>query len=111
MSKRKKVILVAACLLAAVATIVPLTHHPEPRYKGRPLSEWLLLCEKHAVDDKGDYDLVQVGQAITAIGTNALHYLTEWIQQEPPSWPKRLRRWLPRSFWNTRPGRLLTYGL
>ena len=53
----------------------------EPRYQGKTLSKWLILYQN--AEEAGPAER-QAEEAIRAIGTNALPYLTKWIASDDP---------------------------
>jgi hypothetical protein len=97
MRKRKRVVLLGACLLVAALLVSLLARESGPRYNGRSLSKWVVLYDKHAMTQESP-EFAEAVQAIQTIGTNALPYLLKWIQQEPPSWQRTALRTLPPLF-------------
>ena len=69
--------LLGTVLLFAVISIVYLSTPKEPRYNGRPLSEWLDLFADSLPTDP---DFQPSTNAIRAIGTNAIPFLIKWAQ-------------------------------
>ena len=59
---------------------------PEPHYRDKPLSYWVLLNARRRADDQ-----YNPAVAIAEIGTNAVPYLLKWMSQKPYNWQKRLR--------------------
>jgi len=81
MSRRKKWI---AALLAAsvIAGCLLLVSRPrEPRHDGRSLSYWAARLNQP-----------EAKRALTAMGTNALPFLIEWLDEEPTQFDAWLRR-------------------
>ena len=105
-TKTLALILLPAAALALLAfALLRATPDPEPQYKGRPLSYWLVQA-RPIVDDT--YPRIQVLQdylaafrspvateAIQAIGTNAIPYYLKWIRYEGSSWRKKLAAKIP----------------
>src|SRR5215204_2128725 len=79
-------------------------HRPEPHYRGKPLSFWVLINARPIRDDQFNPRV-----AIAEIGTNATPFLLKWMRQTPYHWQVRLRgyrnnnsalrKWIP--FWLT----------
>jgi len=85
MRKRWKILILVACLMAAVAAAAIFSRSNEPRYKGHSLTHWLLLYGD-TLWNGGD---PKAKEALSHIGTNALPFLLEWIRYEPQ--PSRFR--------------------
>lgn len=77
-------VVVLACIVAAVVVAVVWPREHEPEYEGKKLSEWLM----------GERPLGEPAnaraKAIHQIGTNALPFLLRWIRYETPPWRKKL---------------------
>jgi len=88
MIKRRILLLLMAGVLVVVGAFVwSLIPSREPEYRGRMLSEWMVI---HATGkNPTDKAVVEAETAIRQIGTNAIPYLIEWIQYSPPA-SKRL---------------------
>ena len=88
-------VLVALAVLVAVLAVV-LRPAPEPEYGGKKLSEWVERLVRHSWEGPD----VEAEEAVRQIGTNAIPFLLQWIQYEPPAWKSTLyvaidkvRRW------------------
>jgi hypothetical protein len=91
MRKPKTLLVLVGCVLAAAALVPLFTRDGEPRYQGRPLSEWLVIySQSRTTQNSPGRD--EAVQAIRSIGTNGLPYLTKWIRHEPPLWWRPLRK-------------------
>jgi HEAT repeat protein len=97
--RRWRFILVGILLLLV---LVPLftSSEREPTYNGRPLSEWLRLYARWS-PSPGSPRNEEAASAIRRIGTNALPYLTKWIQYERPAWRMRLYRLMAKFPWSS----------
>jgi len=81
----------AGCGLAAAVEAIVWPRQREPEYKGRKLSEWLLMA---AAAHGGDHPrwvhtsewVTQTTEAVRHIGTNGLPFLVEWIDYRPSGW-------------------------
>jgi len=79
----------------------------EPHYQGEALSEWLTLYQQGEVvfpPEAPSGERRPAQQALQAIGTNALPFLIDWMQYEPPAWRRKIGGLLPsqlrkRFFW------------
>jgi HEAT repeats len=94
----------AVCLLFAVAVLLIVGRKSEPSSRGHPLSYWI-----HQYDPRTSTG-ADAAEAIAEIGTNALPYLLQWIEYQPPRWRLLFtatretgRRWVPR-WLTTAPG-------
>lgn len=76
MSKRPAAILLVLFLGLAAALSYLLLTDRQPKYKGHPLSYWVML---HDTDKDAERR-----EAIDAIGTNGIPFLLKWMQHEPP---------------------------
>lgn len=76
MSRRRKIILLIGGSLLLLALIVFLVFRPEPEptYKGRKLSEWVV--------SNAAYDDVASATALREIGAPAVPYLLKWLRYE-----------------------------
>ena len=75
-------------MVAAAAFILGLlwcgtTRQREPRYNGRSLTDWLELCQGSRVPPP------EAADAVRHIGTNALPFLINWVDQYQPMSPWR----------------------
>ena len=90
MRKWNKILLVVAALGVAAALDACRPRHPEPTYKGHPLSYWVTRYGEyrgnHFVDLGPD---PAAAEAISKIGTNALPFLLNWLRYER----SEARRW------------------
>jgi HEAT repeat protein len=91
---RMRFILLGALICVAIAvTIRALAHQdPQPQYKGKPLSYWVLRGLPTSWRDTQDAD---AEEAVTKIGTNGLHFLLKWLHYEHPAWTDTLARHTP----------------
>jgi HEAT repeat protein len=81
MSRRKKWI-AAILAVSVIAGCVMLVSRPrEPRHEGRSLSYWARRSHQP-----------EAQRALTAMGTNALPFLIEWLDEEPTQFDAWLRR-------------------
>jgi hypothetical protein len=72
--------------VVAVCVVLGVAFWPEPKepeYQGKKLSEWLAMQWEEPKECE---------QAILAIGTNAVPFLTTWVEFELPPWRLRLLR-------------------
>ena len=109
MGKRRTLLIVTACGGLAIALVVLLAHANEPRYNGRPLSNWVHAYYKY-IRHQDSPEYTNAREAIRAIGTNAIPFLLKWIQQEPPSWQGTAYRKLPDFIKYTAPVSLIIDG-
>src|SRR5690348_8707085 len=81
--RRRNVILGIVALMVIGALAVMLwPEKPEPVYKGRKLSEWIMEPHKQG-GGRGDHWSAEVTQGISWIGTNGIPFYLEWIGYEP----------------------------
>ena len=80
--RRILLIVVGVVVLVSLGALVLWPSSREPEYGGKRLSEWVELYDDGASPQSSDSR--KAGDAIRAIGTNALPYLVKWIQWEPP---------------------------
>ena len=85
MRKRRRALLAAACLLAAVALVALLLRETEPQYQGRSLSQWL---ESSTPRRPGDPTVAEAREALHHLGTNAFPTLLQWISHDPSTFRK-----------------------
>ncbi|MDB6024829.1 MAG: domain containing protein [Verrucomicrobiales bacterium] len=101
---RKRWSLLILSVLALMAILSLLLHRREPRYHGKPLSEWLapLRADYTQILDSGQWGENPVSwkdgeDAVTAIGTNAIPYLLNELTFKSPFWkrhvPEFFHRW------------------
>lgn len=76
---RKIIIAVLFCFSLTVVGITLTFREDEPRYKGKPLSNWLARY-REAVLSERPFAAAEAEAAIKAIGTNAVPYLLKWLQ-------------------------------
>jgi hypothetical protein len=108
MGKRGKILFAAGCVVVTICTTALITHHWEPRYKGRTLSYWLERSGNNAVLDRPPDQ--EATTAIRTIGTNALPFLLRWIRYEPPFWSEAARKRLPETIKTNYLGWTIMYG-
>lgn len=102
MSKRRRLLILLACLSGLGLVAVLLTVPREPRDHHQPLSHWVLMLGSPRANAP---ESPEASAAVTAIGTNALPFLLDWVQYEsapgraklsmliarlrhtPPPWP------------------------
>jgi len=82
MRKRWTIWVLAGCGLAALIVVLAFPTERQPEYNGRKLSEWLKLYVQSQDPQAAD--------AVRHIGTNALPWLLEWTDYQPPGWKMRL---------------------
>ena len=70
--------LVAIVACACVLALQSIFEKPEPAYKGKRLSEWVM-------DLNGEFTVEQA-TALNEIGTNAVPHLLKWFTYETPGW-------------------------
>jgi hypothetical protein len=88
--RRRRVIIItlAACILAGFGAVA--FWPDEPRYDGKPLSEWLVVYEYGRLDNSTFSEAQKRAEiAIAHMGVSALPCLLKWIQYDgrnPPWW-------------------------
>jgi HEAT repeat protein len=94
MRKRAWLIILGAVALPTlvVGILVLLTHHREPWYHGRSLTQWTEVAIKTPLRDEAAHAEVQA--AIHSIGTNALPFLLDEIRLEPSPLRKKLEAYV-----------------
>jgi hypothetical protein len=94
MSKRRGLLITAACALAVSVIVAWLLRDNEPQYRGRSLHHWVeILGDPELVYDRSPY----ATQALRHAGTNALPLLLKWAAYEvKPSPVKELADHLTR---------------
>src|SRR3954464_4861553 len=87
MTRRRKIIIgILALVLCGVLAAVFWPEKPEPVYKGRKLSEWVVDARTNRVAaDRGEFN-----EVFQAVGITGLPYYLQWIDYKP-SLPKRLQ--------------------
>jgi hypothetical protein len=95
----KKIVLFLAGIAACVFFAIP-DGPPEPEYKGRPLSYWLIQGNPIVDQTYPNVGILEdylnafrspvATEAIQAIGANAIPFYLKWIRYEAPSWRKKL---------------------
>jgi hypothetical protein len=86
--RRHRKLLIAVACLTAIAGIVALARYdPQPRHRGRPLSEWL----HDAFAASSTPEDIHPEQAVREIGTNAIPWFVNWINYERGSWQRTAR--------------------
>jgi hypothetical protein len=104
--KRPQVIMVAAVAITFGLSWFALIHQHqrEPRYKGRPLSEWMRLYTPFRPDMTVKPE--DAADALRHIGTNALPFLRSWAQELQDVPPRRQRLYAAVWGWSHKmPGR------
>jgi hypothetical protein len=81
--KRKTALVLVPFAALAIVLLWPSDRQQEPQYKGRPLSYWVILSSRKPAPHEAE-------EAISAIGTNALPLLLNWIRYERPAWRTKL---------------------
>lgn len=85
--KRGWFAIIVFLILAAAGIVISIaTRDREPRYGGKPLSEWLKLTASNGQSGLSKDSV----EAIAHIGTNAVPYLLESIQYQQPTWETAL---------------------
>jgi hypothetical protein len=76
---------------AVVVTVVWLAwpREREPEYKGRKLSEWILVAGRGDAPEGGP-SLDDAAEAFSHIGTNGLPWALDWIRSQPQPWKWKL---------------------
>ena len=83
-------VVVVACIVAAVVVAMVRPREREPEYKGKKLSEWL-VDYGNPWDPTGDKEKRQgAREAMSYFGTNALPWLVRWIPYEEPAWKAKV---------------------
>jgi hypothetical protein len=85
--KRRKFLIALPCLAAIAMLVFFAGRDPQPRYRGRPLSEWL----HDAFSASRSPDNIDPRHAVREIGTNAIPWLVSWISYERGSWQRTAR--------------------
>ena len=112
MTKRRKILLLACGLIMGVVLVIFFYSLREPSYKGKKLSALLLEAAeidrsyKWPKNDTEEYRQALKGrsqqnrEAIRSIGTNAIPFFLEWLQNGEPTRHHKFRekanRWLTR---------------
>lgn len=78
-NRRKWMIGLALLAMAVIPIIALLQPNKEPSYKGKSLSEWIVLRSKTPGSDP------DIEEAIAQIGTNGVPYYVKWLGYEQPS--------------------------
>src|SRR5437868_249927 len=78
---RKLVLGVFALVLCGVLAVVFWPEKPEPVYKGRKLSEWVI----DAATGSTAFQNAEFNEAVQAIGANGLPYYLRWLPYEKGS--------------------------
>jgi hypothetical protein len=79
--EQKRLIAVALCLNFVMLCVL-LIYHPEPRYNGRPLSEWLMIYDQRSETKDPQYE--EARQAVQAVRKDALPCLVRWLRTSAP---------------------------
>jgi hypothetical protein len=87
MSRRRKIIIgILAVVVVAVLAVAFWPEKPEPVYKGKKLSEWVIEARTNRVAA----DRAEFNEVFQAVGITGLPYYLEWIDYKT-SLPKRLQ--------------------
>jgi hypothetical protein len=93
--KRRQVIMVAAAAIILGLSWFAIIHQREPRYEGRPLSEWMRLYTplRPGMTLRPEVTVTpeDAADALRHIGTNALPFLRSWVQELQDMPPRRQR--------------------
>jgi len=92
--RRRRVIILAGCLVAAGILIVALwLSEREPKYEGVPLTAWLCTFDSYFGSGKlpTTSEMESAATAIHRLGTNSLPFLLQWLSYEPGPWRGKLR--------------------
>jgi hypothetical protein len=87
-------LIVVACGVLAVVTVLVWPGEKEPEYQGKRLSEWMQVAGG-SLPETAEHK-AQRAEAIRHMGTNSLPWLLRWIEFEPPVWRERYRGTLSR---------------
>ena len=92
MRKRRKLLLIFGCAALALVLLFALTREHEPTAHGKPLSYWVQIYSGPAIARPATTPqaMAEADAAIKQIGTNAIPFLIEWMDYEPPRWKLRL---------------------
>ena len=95
--KWRRGILVCALIVVGVVIFGFVSNYrSEPRYKGRSLSAWLRIYQRHeSADDRRE----EAAEAVRHIGTNAIPYFLADLSYEQPSWRRKVSLEASRSPW------------
>jgi len=93
MQKRRRVILslIGVGVLVGVIAVV-FRPAPEPEYGGKKLSDWAKMYVEGLKLSSGSEEADRAANAICAIGTNAIPYLSNWMAFRPPRWQHAIAR-------------------
>lgn len=90
--RSRKIVLIALAICAAAFVCALWPRQREPMYEGKPLSRWLVSEYRHYYGREPENGQTA---AILAIGTNALPFLTKWMQLTVRPWTKRMFGFVP----------------
>src|SRR5690349_11714645 len=79
MRRRRILLLFTGCALTAILATLLWPTEPEPYYRGKSLSEWLV--QYHNPATPADTRAAEI--AVRQIGPDALPFLLKWIHHEP----------------------------
>jgi hypothetical protein len=85
--KRRKFLIVLACLAPLLAAILLQNRNNKPCYDGRPLSYWVKVLGTYSPQTPHRVD---AQKAIRHLGSNAVPYLLKWYAHRTPTTPNRL---------------------
>jgi hypothetical protein len=112
--RRRVIIILAACILAALGVVAFWPGPKEPEYDGKKLSEWLKIYADNGAGSS--FSQLRASEyareAVRKIGTNGLPWLVKWISYDIPKWKSALLyskyyRWLPTPIANSMARRIL----
>jgi hypothetical protein len=96
--RRRVIVVVGGCLVAAVLIFTVWPGEREPEYQGKKLSEWLddyWPGRGHLISIPPDWERnrLEAEVAVRRIGTNGLPWMVEWLRNaDRPSLTDRVRR-------------------
>jgi len=86
MRKRGVYLILVFLVVGGVLVAVFARREREPEYRGKRLSEWVAMMGF----TPGSVEYFKAKEAVGRIGTNAVPFLLDWIQYEPPAWKAKL---------------------
>ncbi len=89
MRRRPFITILCAGVLAATVIALVWPREREPEYKGKKLSEWIILSYQSRVPPE-TRPIDQARDAVQQIGTNAIPFLLQWIRYEPTAWRRKI---------------------
>jgi hypothetical protein len=84
---RKLIILLSAVVATALVISALRQNHKDtqPRYKGHPLSYWVISLYVGTLDESN-----QAADTLNGLDARSIPYLVKWIQYEPPDWRDKM---------------------